>query len=338
MSIGLEGKQVKVPVADEHRIEFRDEEFRFMHHRHWSLYNSMYYSTYVAARLKVWSNEGRNRLEELMAKMGFSLDQCRQKFPFMSAQLRSRLKDQINKYAHEYHLADVTYKGFTRCAGFKSPVAAADIVHSVSALMEHVEKHQPPVSPEQEDDPKAAAEADAEAWLSAFNDAYESLGIGIRGAKFFKEGLTLSMELQKAVVNQAVEMMQKSSIGRLNKFRYAYIQSGDCQEVLFQQPMALRRLAYFLIEVHHENGKWTGSKALPLVLLAERASTYLVVGVDCNEQAQDVMKNRFGVHFKLAAQECQTHVRHDGFDASAVEVAKEDVPQFIESLMIILNA
>lgn len=70
---------------------------------------SMYFSNFVASKLNVWNSNGRHRLEEFLAKMGFSLEQCKQKYPFMSCQLRKRLRDQIEKYAQDYGLQDVFY-------------------------------------------------------------------------------------------------------------------------------------------------------------------------------------------------------------------------------------
>ena len=69
----------------------------------------MYFSNFVASKLNVWNSNGRHRLEEFLAKMGFSLEQCKQKYPFMSCQLRRRLRDQIEKYAAEYGLQDIFY-------------------------------------------------------------------------------------------------------------------------------------------------------------------------------------------------------------------------------------
>ena len=58
-------------------------------------------------------------------------------------------------------------------------------------------------------------------------------------------------------------------------------------------PLALNKLANFLVEIHRQNKKWAGAKGRPLILLAERPSNYLVMGVTCQEVAGDG-KNRFG--------------------------------------------
>lgn len=47
-----------------------EDEYRFMLFRHWSLYDSMYHSGYVASKLGVWKDAGKKRLNNMFAKMG----------------------------------------------------------------------------------------------------------------------------------------------------------------------------------------------------------------------------------------------------------------------------
>ena len=46
------------------------DELRFMLFRHWTLYDAMYHSSYVASKLGIWKERGRKRLTGLLAKMG----------------------------------------------------------------------------------------------------------------------------------------------------------------------------------------------------------------------------------------------------------------------------
>jgi len=46
------------------------DELRFMFFRHWTLYDAMYHSSYVASKLGIWKERGRKRLTGLLAKMG----------------------------------------------------------------------------------------------------------------------------------------------------------------------------------------------------------------------------------------------------------------------------
>jgi cell division control protein 45 len=50
-------------------IKFEDE-YRFMLYRHWSLYDSLFHSGYVASKLGVWKEFGKKRLNNMFAKMG----------------------------------------------------------------------------------------------------------------------------------------------------------------------------------------------------------------------------------------------------------------------------
>ena len=56
--------------ADDNGIRC-EEEMRVMLLRHWSLYESFYYSTYVATRVGVWTRDGKGRLGGMMVKLGW---------------------------------------------------------------------------------------------------------------------------------------------------------------------------------------------------------------------------------------------------------------------------
>eukprot|EP00611_Tribonema_gayanum_P009773 TRINITY_DN1964_c2_g1_i2.p1 TRINITY_DN1964_c2_g1~~TRINITY_DN1964_c2_g1_i2.p1 ORF type:complete len:658 (-),score=278.74 TRINITY_DN1964_c2_g1_i2:501-2474(-) len=324
----------RVPVGERGRIAF-EMELRFMLHRHWSLYEAMYYSNYVASKLRVWTTPGRQRMEELLAKMGFSLEQCRQKFRFTSANLRNKLTDQIDKYGEEYGLTDIKYGSFHRYLGFKTPFSAADIVYCATTLIEH-----------RPDDPPGETAADVseevldarerDAFQRSFNDAYDALGG--HNPKSLQRGLDLSMSLQRAVVQQAVSMLEKNTLLRTTHFRYAYIRATEAHCNVIAQPCALARLALLLMDVHRESKHWTGANRRPLILLAERRTAYLVVGVGCPTSVDDALGCRFGAAFELAAARMAARVRLDGFDRNVVEVPRAHAGRFVEVVYETMDA
>jgi cell division control protein 45 len=327
-----------VPIADAGRIVF-EQEFRFMLHRHWSLYESMYFSNYVASKLCVWKARGREKLEELLAKIGVGLQQCKQKFPFMSSQMRRRLKEKLVEYGDKYGLDDITYGSFVRYLGFSCPISAADIVYCVTALVEHVDLRDSVNVATQEakdGDDVSIDDNDDGAWLDGFNAAYDLLGA--KAPDVMQKGLELSMSLQKAIVNLAISIMEKGQIIATPNLRYAYIHAEASDERLFTQPLALGKLAMFMVDVHRENGAWAGKRARPLVLLAEREETYLVVAVTCAEKEGLAPANNFSNYFLLAAGEGRMRMKHDGFDTSVAEIRKEDATMFMENLVDALSA
>ena len=131
------------------------EEFRFSLFRHWNLYDAMYHSGYVANKLGIWQDRGRNRLQGLLAKMGYvmrmrkirslladngksySLQQAQQTYQHMDMDLKYSLGERLESIAPEYGLIELYYPSFLRSYGFRSqPLSASDVVESVSALLQ----------------------------------------------------------------------------------------------------------------------------------------------------------------------------------------------------------
>lgn len=173
-------------------------------------------------------------------------------------------------------------------------------------------------------------------------------------------GIRLALLLQRSIISTAVSLVDRSAIVRLRHFRYAYItctslgesqtrqdlirpqedSAADQKTHIFAKPLALTKLAHFLMDMHRENGKWTGAKARPLVLLAEKpqSSTYLVVGYEFAERAGNFVKNRFGQNFELAASSMKGVFKFDSFDSNVVEVSSADVQRFIEQLHYLMDS
>ncbi|KAK4686203.1 cell division control protein 45, partial [Tremellales sp. Uapishka_1] len=127
---------VKIPDPDDRSIAKVDE-LRFMLFRHWNLYDSMLHSGYVAGRMGVWKEKGKSKLQGLLAKMGYSVQQCQQAYAHMDMDLKRHLRLKLDSIAPEYGLVELVYPSFTRTFGFQlSSLSAADAVEGLSALLE----------------------------------------------------------------------------------------------------------------------------------------------------------------------------------------------------------
>ena len=120
---------------------------RFLLIRHWSLYDSMLHSPYLASRLHLWSDTGRKRLHKLLAKMGVSLVQSRQSYTHMDMDLKKGLRQRLLRYAPMYGLSGLVPPpasagrgregwGFVRSWGFKACLSAIDVGVIVGAILE----------------------------------------------------------------------------------------------------------------------------------------------------------------------------------------------------------
>jgi len=51
-----------------------EQELKLMLMRHWTLYDSMCNSNYMVSKMELWKEQGRKKLNILLATMGISLD------------------------------------------------------------------------------------------------------------------------------------------------------------------------------------------------------------------------------------------------------------------------
>ena len=192
--VGEGDMEVVVPGAQTGHIE-EGPEFRFFLYRHWPLFDAMCFSPYVAAKLHVWQSVGTGRLRELLAKLGVPLQQCKQTFTFMSPAVRDHFRRQIvSPMAREdYNLKgpDVSCRSFFRYNSFRNPVAACDVVHAASALLEQCRSRIDDMS-------SNSLQHVTSSRLEAFNEAYDCLGM--RNEDAFKQGVEAALGLQKVTV------------------------------------------------------------------------------------------------------------------------------------------
>ena len=189
-------------------------------------------------------------------------------------------------------------------------------------------------------------------------------GGNLSGKTGIGAGIRLAMSLQKEIIATAVNLVGRNAITTLRHYRYAYItctsagenqshrandmvstagggnKDEETKRHIFAKPLALNRLAHYLNDMHRENGKWVGTKAKPLVLMAEnpRTGMYLVAGYQFPERAGDLSKNKFGKHFHYTATSMMATIKFDSFDSNVVEVGSNSVQKFIEQLHYLLDS
>eukprot|EP01041_Mallomonas_annulata_P001351 gene1351-2609_t len=362
--------EVFVPGSEAGQV-FDGMDYRFFMYRHWSLFDSMMYSSYSSVKMELWKGtQGESKLQTLFSRIGVPLQEMKQKYQFMDPILRGQFRRLItNQDAQDCNLKTplATYKSFYRCNSFKTPVAAADVVHAATALIEmHVDSNDN--NTDDNDERKQGLQAK---WQKAFNEGFDCLGAGKQAETLMSKGIEHSITLQKALVMEAASLLDSNHrsssnssssststrIVRLKAFRYAYISlpggsnanantngntgGGNVVEGHFTRPQMLSRLAQFVMEIQIENGKWTGRNALPLVLLAEKRNSYLVIGATPPPEAfgkKDFAETNFRMLFKLAAEATSENFRSDAFDGSVIEIDRDDVTSFVENLMDVINS
>ncbi|KAI8617943.1 CDC45 family [Chytriomyces sp. MP71] len=121
--------------ADDRSIECV-EEFRLMLMRHWSFHDCMFYSHYVAARLGTWKDRGRQKLTNLLARMGLPQTQSHQPFTEMKITIRKEVKAKLLHLGPSFNMTELLFPSFVRHNGYKATVSASDTLHAVLALLD----------------------------------------------------------------------------------------------------------------------------------------------------------------------------------------------------------
>jgi len=328
------------PIStSEHGAILCELDFIFFLLRHSSLYDSMTHTTSLALHFKVWKRDGVEVFRELLAKMGFPLQECRQPYYFMKPTLRKRLKDALVKCSEEYGLnnRDLFYQGFFRITGYQSFLSAADMAYAISALQELPSSSSKTQDVDDQDQ-------DERRTLQCFHQAYDALSN--TNSTSLQSGLRLAKQLQKTIISAAISLDEKNAIVRLLHFRYAYLHHCSSSEddavsstlSMFSNPLALTRLAHFIVLMKLQQVKQKGN--LPLVLLTEKPNQdkYLVIGYTWNPE-DEVVKNKFESLFELAAESMgEGQVKFESFEGNCVEVDKRNVQKFMEQLHYFMDA
>ncbi|GKT69814.1 hypothetical protein ColTof4_02237 [Colletotrichum tofieldiae] len=328
---------------------------KFLLIRHWSLYDSMLHSPYLFARLKTWSETGLKRLHKLLAKMGVSLVQCKQSYTHMDMMLKRELRTKLLKYASLYNLDDMVPSvdtdgrdragakdgwGFVRSWGWRATLSAQDVGVVIGALLE-VGKHNdvaeltqaPKDSQFDEVDDDEILAAQGEEWVGRFWEAYDALE-DIDG---LKAGLPTAQFLHRAIYRTGTSLINKKQIKHLRAFRMCVVKEGPDVSV-FGHPAALTKLALWVGEALVEQEKDVtgrlshGGRGTPLVVasLDDKRGVYLEEEEEAKEKGYGL--NRFGSAFQEVVAETNARVRIDSFEHCVVEVKKEDLGGFLESL------
>lgn len=270
---------------------------RFLLIRHWSLYESMLHSPYLASRLHLWNEAGRKRLNKLLAKMGISLSQCHQTYTHMDMELKRELRQKLLKYAPMYGLDGLVPPaipgvqsgwGFVRNWGWKASLSAVDVCVIMGAILE-VGSLDAAVPKYNRTDPTGCGlVADMPNIISRFWHAYDAISPTSESPTKLLASLPLAQHLHRAILRTGTIILSKRQIRHLNSFRIAVIKEG-LDVKLFTNPGALTKLALWLGESVHvqEREKGDGVKVrgkrtvgTPLVLasLDDDRGVYVVVG------------------------------------------------------------
>lgn len=302
-----DGTKIRAPNSS--RITY-EEEPRLMLLKEWNLFDSMLCSSYIATKLKTWSDNGMKKLKLLLARMGFALADCQQKFQYMNIEVKRKMKHEFERFLPEYGLTDFYFRSFLRIHGYNSRVSAADVVYGVTALLESFVK------------------SDGSCASKQFGVAYDALSLS--NLDKLKSGMQNAIRIQRAILRQGSTAITKSGCIRSGrKFRWVKLEdSADTK--LLGYPQALTKFCYFLMDALREKG--ARMKPLLCACLCQEPNKVLIVGV-CGKPRLGAGKgNAFGVAFRNAAEEIGADYFHELFESSWIVLDAAAVNSFMVRL------
>ena len=217
-------------------IKYIEREYRFHLMRHWTLSNSMRYSSFVASRLAIWSDGGKKHLLEILATLGIPRQEAERSFLFMKKEYEKLLNANLPSIveaeeAKNLKLQELSFHSYTRQHSSHLLVSAADVVHSIAALLEA--PFQPPemngvsgvsVSGGQEGREGGGGEKEesslslAHVWeeyrhhiARQFNRCLDALSSS--HSHYMKEGIELSKQFQECLIKRGAQLLQTGKFG-----------------------------------------------------------------------------------------------------------------------------
>ncbi|KAI4354326.1 hypothetical protein L6164_003196 [Bauhinia variegata] len=302
-----DGTKIRAPNAS--RIAYEDEP-RLMLLREWNLFDSMLCSSYIATKLKTWSDNGMKKLKLLLARMGFALVDCQQKFQYMNIEVKRKMKHEFERFLPEYGLTELYYRSFLRMHGYSSRVSAADVVYGVTALLESFVK------------------SDGSCASKQFGVAYDALSLN--NLDKLKDGMQHAIKIQRAILRQGSTAITKSGAIRSGrKFRWVKLEDSVDTKLL-GYPQALTKFCYFVMDALREKG--ARMKPLLCACLCQEPNKVLIVGVCGKPRLGAAQGNAFGIAFRNAAKEIGAEFFHELFESSWIFLDSAVVNSFMVRL------
>ncbi|EMG50061.1 hypothetical protein G210_4922 [Candida maltosa Xu316] len=265
--------------------------------RHSSLYEALLYN---------WI-DGDKRINQILAKMGVPIVAAKQQWQYLDVPIKNKLPGLLKKYLPDLPISDIFY----RCG-----VTATDVAVALTALLETgVGVSTTGIDQDDADDEDQMIRRDIKnreaSYIRNFWSAFDSVSsFGIANNASLEKGISAAKSVQKQLFQTIKYVLDQRLIKNLKVYRLCILKD-ESSSSSYGNPVLLIKLSNRLMEYL----KQQSSK--PLVVATELSNTYFVLGTGTN--------NAFS---KISG----AQMKKDFFEASLVEIKKEDLAPFLEQL------
>lgn len=282
-----------------------DKDYHLFLLRHWTLYDSFFYSSHVNSKLNLWTEDGKKKLHKLFAKMGVSLAVAQQKWLYVDIGIKKQLPLIFNKYLPLYGLEGVVREGFIRTFGFSGQLSAMECVESLTALLES-DKRLLNNNNQQTNDNSATdaqisslIEKKEKIWVNNFWSSWDALNLTTatggasksvqilrkpKGLELIQQGLKHAKDIQQIIFRTGMSLLERKLIKNLRLYRLCVLNDGTIPDLnIFNNPLILSKLGGWLLEniaeIEFSNTNNGSLKPLVVASLDVTVDTYLVIGL-----------------------------------------------------------
>ena len=278
--------------------------------RHWTLFDSMQSSPFVASRLRLWYNAGMEMLNLLLVKMGIPLREAKTTYISMSSDIREHLVRRFDQWCDKFGLSGIAFPSFILKRGYAAPLSASDIVLAVRSRL-----------------------LSGSDFGAAFSDAFNVVRL-VGNQDLFSVDVEAAKSRSKLVVSLGMELMNRknAAIITVGPFRLATIYNAH-ERGFPVEASSLIDIGQFLIQAFRVDEE----TVLPIVISAmnQDQQTWTVVAVSTGFEFGEVESSKFGSYFKEAAELAEIEITMDSFDSFVCQVPADFLKNFVDQLTLL---
>ncbi|KAK6203085.1 uncharacterized protein RJT21DRAFT_119223 [Scheffersomyces amazonensis] len=282
--------------------------------RHWTLYDSFFYSSQVNAKLNLWTEEGKKKLHKMFATMGVSLAMAQQKWLYMDVRVKKQLPFIFSRYLPKYGLESIVREGFIRTFGYSGQLSAMECVESLTALFEVDKRLLGDDNDDSENDRNGDVSDDEDerariqekierrekSWVKNFWLSWDALNTQTttmntnktissnfkrsKGFDLLLQGLDHAKVIQQIIFRTGTSVLDRKLVTNLRLYRLCVLDDGSIPDLdIFNNPLMLNKLGSWLMEniteLYIMDNSKSSLKPLVIASLDVASDTYLVIGL-----------------------------------------------------------
>ncbi|CAI2347981.1 unnamed protein product [Caenorhabditis sp. 36 PRJEB53466] len=286
---------------------------------HWDLFNSMMFNEYFAIKTKNWTQKGDANIRHLLANLGITLAETKQKFEALPTEQRNLVVDVLEKEMSK------SFASFFGTLGYSGKLSAYDVGYAVSVRLEI---------------PKT------EALMSRFNAGRTTLLQSTTGSR--QERLNLSQTFT-TICQRTLQVVWKTVAAAINQSEiipngpyYLFSCTRSIDDDMVESRHFLYNTTQFMLRAFASMKK--GRTAKPLIVmfpLSGESSGWMIVtgampiATDYEDHSQKTCIGRAFERVKKMAPALR--INDDSFHSDVIRLKSEDRTRFIDCLQSVFE-